>query len=88
MIDLNNLMIRLQGQISSQWYQFGLVLGVPKEIMGQWSHQSETEHLAEVLDYWLKHHPHQPTWKEITDAQKKIEELEKNYRAEDCKYIY
>lgn len=63
----------LKGQaISSKWYHFGIALGVPKKILDQLTDYSKEDSLVEVLDYWLTHHPQQPTWKEISDAQNKI----------------
>ena len=63
----------LQNQISdSQWYQFGVAIGVPRRVLNQIENYSEESRLAEVLDYWLKHHPGQPSWTEIIDAQRKI----------------
>ena len=65
--------MKLQGQVSKQWYQFGLALGLPMDVLEEFNHYSEDDCLVEVLDHWLKHHPSQPTWQEITDAQSKIE---------------
>ena len=72
----------LQNQISdSQWYQFGVAIGVPRRVLNQIENYSEESRLAEVLDYWLKHHPGQPSWTEIMDAQRKI-------RPEDSVDVY
>ena len=71
-LDLNSLQQILQGQISKQWYQFGLSLGIPMDVLEGFNLYSEEDCLVEVLDYWLKHHPSKPTWQEITDAQRKI----------------
>lgn len=72
-LDLKSLLKKLQGQASKQWYQFGLALGLPMDVLEGFNLYSEDDCLVEVLDYWLKHHPTQPTWQEITDAQRKIE---------------
>ena len=71
-LDLNSLLHKLQGQVTSQWYQFGLAIGVPINILEQFNHHSEEDCLVEVLDYWLRHHPDQPTWQEVTEAQRTI----------------
>lgn len=72
-LDLNSLLCKLQDQApNSQWYQFGLALGVPKQILDQLEHQSEGSHLSELLDYWLKNHQGQPTWQEVAAAQRRI----------------
>ena len=77
-LDLNSLLHRLSGKIpDSQWYQFGLTIGVSKRILNQLEHYPAESRLAELLDYWLKHHQTgQPTWKEITNACQKISELD------------
>jgi hypothetical protein len=67
-----SLVDALRGQVSSKWYTFGLALGVPKQLLNQLEHHSDEECLIEVLDYWLKHHPGKPTWKEIMDAKNRI----------------
>ena len=72
-LDLKSLLQKLQGQISKQWYQFGLALGLPMDVLEGFNLYSEEDCLVEVLDYWLKHHTTQPTWQEITNAQSKIE---------------
>ena len=43
------------------------------DILEEFNLYSEEDCLVEVLEYWLKHHPAQPTWQEITDAQSKLE---------------
>ena len=70
------LLIKLRGKVKKNWYQFGLVLGVPKEILNQLVSYSEEDSLIELLDYWLKHHPDQPTWKEIADAMEDLQDYE------------
>ena len=73
-VNLKRLLEKLQGQISKQWYQLGLTLGLPMDVLEGFNLYSEDDCLIEVLDYWLKHHPAgKPTWQEITDAQKKVE---------------
>ena len=72
-VNLKRLLEKLQGQISKQWYQLGLTLGLPMDILEGFNLYSEDDCLVEVLDYWLKHHPGKPTWQVITDAQKKVE---------------
>ena len=79
--NLSSLLHVLQGQVaSSKWYLLGLALGVPKIILDQLVDYSEGDSLVEVLDYWLTHHPQQPTWQEITTAQNKLSfhEMAKN----------
>ena len=73
-VNLKQLLEKLQGRVSKQWYQLGLTLGLPMDVLEGFNLYSEDDCLSEVLDYWLKHHPTgKPTWQEITDAQKKVE---------------
>lgn len=71
-VSLKRLLEKLQGQVSKQWYQLGLALGLPMDVLEGFNLYSEDDCLTEVLDYWLKHHKGKPTWQEITDAQKKV----------------
>ena len=73
-LDLNSLLHRLKGDvvaINSQWYLFGLSIGVPQDFLEKLKEYPENDRLVEVLDYWLRHHS-QPTWKEILDARKNL----------------
>lgn len=73
--DLDSLVSTLQGQLSnSQWYQFGMNIGVPQWVLNKLEHYPEEHRLAKMLSYWLEHHSGQPTWKEITDAQKQFKQ--------------
>ena len=63
-------MIRLQGRVSSRWYQFGLALGVPNSVLGQLKDYLDEDVLVEILDYWLKNHPFRPTWQDVATALK------------------
>ncbi len=72
--DLNNLLSRLQNEVpNSQWYQFGLALGVPKEILDQIEEHAGDNCLTELLDYWLNNHKGQPSWREVDEAQRRID---------------
>ena len=75
-LDLESLLPKLQGKINSQWYHFGLALGVPNNTLDHLHNYSEDDCLVEVLDYWLKNHPDQPTWKELADAVADLQDYE------------
>ena len=78
-LNLNSLLSKLQGQVSnSQWYQFGLALGVPKKALNELEQYSQDARLIEMLDCWLKHHPGRPTWQEVAEAQRKIDSYQLN----------
>ena len=74
-MNLDILLILLKEEVTPRWYEFGLVVGVPKEAMDTYSATgcSSDQCLIEVLDYWLRHHPSQLTWKEVAHALKEIQ---------------
>jgi hypothetical protein len=72
-ITLSGLLQKLKGDISSQWYQFGLELRIPKDILDQLNSYSDEDRTVEILDYWLRHHPGNPTWQEVAEAKKQAE---------------
>ena len=68
-LTLNNLLIKLEGHVSSHWYKFGLAIGIPEDILEQLQDYSDKDALVEILDYWLKNHSSgQPTWKDVATA--------------------
>ena len=68
-LTLNTLLIKLEGRVSSQWYKFGLGIGIPEEILEQLKDYSDKDALIEILDYWLKNHSSgQPTWEDVATA--------------------
>ena len=85
-INLDNLLIQLQAQLSSKWYQFGLSIGIQKETLNTFAEKCTPEDcIVEMLDFWLRHHKGQPTWKEIAEALKAIDLLQ---LAEDIESVY
>ena len=73
---LEDMLAKLRGKVDSKWYQFGLAIGLPKEMLSQLVGYSNEDCLVEVLDFWLKHHPDQPTWKELADALEDLQDYE------------
>ena len=71
-LDQDTLLIKLRGHITSEWYQFGQVIGVPEDILQHLQDYTVEESLVEMLDYWLRHHPNQPTWNEIAHAVSEV----------------
>ena len=47
-VNLKGLLEKLQGQISKQWYQLGLTLGLPMDVLEGFNLYSEDDCLAEV----------------------------------------
>ena len=69
---MDSLLFKLCGMVNAQWYHFGLAIRVPKEFLESLKGYSEEHCLIELLDYWLRCHPGQPTWKELADAVDEI----------------
>ena len=62
--------------MTCQWYKFGAALGVPSNVLEKFVRDSEKyseeKALTNVLEYWLKKHPTQPTWQEVANALRDI----------------
>ena len=72
-MDLDSLLILLKEELTPKWYDFGLVVGVPPEMMDSYSGYPLDQCLTEVLDYWLRHHAGTMKWTEVADALKAVE---------------
>ena len=48
------------------------MVGVPKELLDSYLGYPSDQCLIELLDYWLRHHPSQLTWREVAQAIKEI----------------
>ena len=72
-INLDNLLIQLQSQVTPKWYQFGLVVGIDKKVLDGYTSYSPEVCIIEVLDQWLRNHHTKPTWRDVADALKEIE---------------
>ena len=71
-VDLDSLLILLKEELASKWYDFGLVVGVPQELMDSYSGYPSDQCLTEVLDYWLRHHTGTMKWMEVADTLKAV----------------
>ena len=71
-MDLDSLLIVLKEGLAPKWYEFGLVVGVPQELMDSYSGYPSDQCLTEVLDYWLRHHTGTMKWSEVADALKAV----------------
>lgn len=67
------MLIQLRSQVTPKWYQFGMAVGIDKDILNKYSDCSEEECLVEVMDYWFKNHQTKPTWRAVAEALKKID---------------
>ena len=72
-------------ELTPRWYEYGLVVGVPKEVMDTYLGYPSDQCLIEVLDYWLRHHPGQLTWGEVART---LRELKLYQLAEKALQVY
>ena len=65
--------------------EFGLAVGISKEIMDKYSDHPDEECFVEVLDSWLRNHESKPTWKEVAEV---LREIDLNQLADDIMRSY
>ena len=67
-------MIQLRPQVGPKWYQFGEAAGIEKEVLDDYAcHCNPEDCIVEMLDYWLRNHDGQPTWKETAKFLRAID---------------
>ena len=72
-LDLNNLLIQIQTEVTPKWYQFGEAVGVEEEVLDKCAQCAPEQSIVEVLDNWLRNHSGKPTWHEVAEALRSIE---------------
>ena len=73
-LDLDNLLILLRDEVTPRWYEFGVVVGVPKEILEKCQKDYPPDQcIVEVLDYWLMHHCGRLMWRDVVWALREIQ---------------
>ena len=72
-LNLDSLLIQLRAQVTQKWYQFGAAVGVPNDLLQQYSSYPADEGLIEVLNYWLNNQHQNPTWRDIAEVLCDIE---------------
>ena len=72
LLSLDSLLIQLQAEVTSKWYQFGEAVGVDKETLDKYTEYPDDQCIIEVLDFWLRNHTGQPTWREVADVLRGI----------------
>ena len=73
LLSLDSLLIQLQAEVTSKWYQFGEAVGVDKETLDKYTEYPDDQCIIEVLDFWLRNHTGQPTWREVADVLRGID---------------
>ena len=72
MLNLDSLIIQLKPEVTSKWEEFAKVVGLSQEVIKDLSSCGPSERMVEMLDYWLRHHPSKPTWREVAQILEKI----------------
>ena len=71
-LNLDTLLIQLQGAATSQWCQLGEALQVNKDVLDRCSNHPPEESIVEILDHWLRNFPGHPTWRDVANALRYI----------------
>ena len=72
MVVLDLLLILIKEEITPRRYEFGLIVGVSKDVMDGYLGYPSDQCLIELLDYWLRHHPGQLIWREVAQALREM----------------
>ena len=65
-------MKQIRDQVTPKWYQFGLAVGINREILNEFSNFPPEECIVEVLDIWLRTNETSITWRDVADTLKEI----------------
>ena len=71
-VNLDSLLSKLQPQVASKWCLLGIAVGMPKEMLYDLSNCSKEEGLEKVIEYWLKTHEGDLTWREVAEKMREI----------------
>ena len=69
-LNLDTLLIQIRHEVTPKWYQFGLAIGINKEILDEFSNFTPEECIVEVSDLWLRTSVTTLTWRDVADALK------------------
>ena len=71
-LNLDSLLIRLQDKVTQKWHQFGIALGVEKEVLDRLNYPPE-QSIVEMLDHWLRNCTlEKRNWREVARALRQI----------------
>ena len=72
-LNLDSLLIQLQDKVTQKWHQFGVALGVEKEILDQCFNSPPEQSIVEMLDHWLRSYEHEiRNWRDVARALRQI----------------
>ena len=83
-LNLDSLLIHLQVQVTPKWHQLGVAIGIPDDLLQQYSSYPADERLIEVLNYWLNNHQY-PTWRDMANV---LHDIKLNDLAEGIMNVY
>jgi hypothetical protein len=73
-LNLDSLLIHLKDQVTEKWHQFGVALGVEKEILDRCLNYPPEQSIVEILDHWLRSGDVEDrNWKDVARALRQIE---------------
>ena len=73
-LNLDSLMIRLKDKVTEKWHQFGVALGVEKEVLDRCLNYPPEQSIVEMLDHWLRScDPEERHWRDVAKALRQIE---------------
>ena len=71
-LNLDSLLIKIRTQVTPNWYEFGLAVGIAEEVLNSYRGYPPEECIIEMLDYWLRNNSTKPTWNDVADGLRKI----------------
>ena len=71
-LNLSSLLTHIRAKVAPKWHQFGMAIGMPEELLQQYSSYTSDERLIRIIDYWFKNH-HHPTRKDMAELLCDIE---------------
>ena len=72
-LNLDSLLIRLKDKVTEKWYQFGVALGVEKEILDRYLNYPPEQSIV-MLDHWLRSCDLEGwNWRDVAKALRQIE---------------
>ena len=74
-LNLDSLLIRLKDyKVTEKWYQFGVALGVEKEVLDRCLNYPPEQSIVEMLDHWLRSCDlEERNWRDVAKALRQIE---------------
>ena len=70
-LNLDSLLIQLQDKITQKWHQFGVALGVEKQVLDRCLNCPPEQSIIEILDHWLRKNVER-SWGEVARALRQI----------------